>query len=516
MVIDGTGRPAFRADVGVRDGRIVEVGSLEGAEAALVLDAAGLTVAPGFVDIHGHTDLGIFVDNRADSKVRQGVTTEVVGQDGSSVLPISERMREERRRDYRERHDVEVDFATWDELFKALHTRGMLTNWVTMIGSGTVREVVIGNDDRPPAETELATMIALVEEARAAGAVGISSGLEYTPNAFAATDELVALALPFAADGLPYATHLRNEADQVQEAIAEAIAIAREAGTPLELSHIKAQGKRNWGESAEILTTIERAANDGAVGFDVYPYTAYSTGLSSLFPAWAREGGTDAFLERIQGPGATEVRSAVDEKIEMMGDWDTIQIATVAGEAPEDAAGQRLGSYAARLGREPYAVTVELLALSRNRVQIVGHGMGEEDVKRFVAHPLGAFCSDAGARRTTGPFSEGVPHPRAYGAFPRLLGKYVREEKALSLEEAVRKASALPAEILHLADRGTIEPGKAADLVVFDPAIVADTATFEAPHSYPVGLPHVIVNGEIVVKDGEPTEALPGRALRSR
>jgi N-acyl-D-amino-acid deacylase len=302
----------------------------------------------------------------------------------------------------------------------------------------------------------------------------------------------------------------------VQESIAEAIAIAGAAGTPLELSHVKAQGKRNWGESAEILATIERAAESRPVRFDVYPYTAYSTGLSSLFPAWSRDGGTEAFLRRLGDSAETpRLRAAVDEKIAMMGDWDTIQIATVAGDAAKDVVGRRLGGYAAEKGRDPYDVTVELIASSRNRVSIVGHGMGEEDVKRFVAHPLGAFCSDASARRATGPLSEGVPHPRAYGAFPRLLGKYVREERALSLEEAVRKASALPAAILHLADRGTIEVGKAADLVVFDPATVADTATFEVPHSYPVGLPHVVVNGSVAVRDGEPTGELPGRVIGS-
>ncbi|MFN2420351.1 MAG: amidohydrolase family protein [Gemmatimonadota bacterium] len=522
VVLDGTGRPRYPADVGVRDGRIVEVGALEGAEAVAVLEVAGLVVAPGFIDIHGHTDLGIFVDNRADSKVRQGVTTEVVGQDGSSVLPVNDRMRDARRREYLERHGLELDFATWDDLSRALAARGVLTNWVSMIGSGTVREVVIGYVDRQATEAELARMVALVEEARAGGAAGISSGLEYTPNAFADDPELVALTRPFAELALPYATHLRNEADQIQEAIAEAIEVAQRAGTPLHVSHIKAQGRRNWGESEEILATIERAASATSSGsaplirFDAYPYTAYSTGLASLFPASVREGGTEAFLGRLADPAeSTRIRQAVDEKIEMMGDWDTIQIATVSGDAPKDAAGRRLGSYAEEIGRDPYDVTVELLTKSRNQVQMVGHGMSEDDVKRFVAHPLGAYCSDASARSTTGPFSEGVPHPRAYGAFPRIFGKYVREERALTLEEAVRKASALPAEILHFADRGTIERGKAADLVVFDPATVADTATFEAPHSYPVGLPHVIVNRVLAIRDGEPTGALAGRVLRT-
>ncbi len=511
-VIDGTGHPRFPADVGVREGKIVAVGPMgDAVDAVTVLDVPGHVVAPGFVDIHSHTDLGVFLDPHADSKVRQGITTEVAGVDGSSILPANRFMREERRREYRERYRVHLDFDTWDELFEALERKGLLTNWVTMVGSGTLRQAVIGDADRPATDAELARMVALVEEAAAAGAAGLSSGLEYTPNVFSTADELAALARPFALSALPYATHLRNEADQVVEAIDEAIAIAREGGVPLQISHIKAQGRANWGESAEILARIEAAAAESPIRFDVYPYTAYSTGLSSLFPAWAREGGTGAFLSRLGDP---EVRAAVNEKIAMMGDWDTIQIATVADGPRTDTVGQRLGAYAAEHGRDPYEVTLELVRTSRNRVTIVGHGMSEEDVARFLAHPLAVFCSDASARRVRGALSSGVPHPRAYGSFPRILGKYAREEGVLSLEEAVRKASALTAEILGLTDRGTIVPGKAADLVVFDPATVADTATFETPHSYPVGIPHVVVGGELAVRDGQPTGTLPGRALR--
>ena len=513
-VVDGTGAPPFVADVGVREGRIVALERLPGAAARRTIDASGLTVAPGFIDIHGHTDLGIFVDNRADSKIRQGVTTEVVGQDGSSTMPVDDRMRSARRDHYRERYGVEVDPADWEELFSALESRGMLANFVTMVGSGTVRAVVVGEGDRAPSTEELRAMVGLVERALAAGAAGISSGLEYVPNAFASTEELAALAGPAAAAGLPYATHMRNEADQVEEALAEAIAVAEAAGGPLQVSHLKAQGQRNWPKAERLLATLERVATDHPARFDRYPYTAYSTGLASLFPAWAKDGGTEAFLARLADPAEEpRLRAAVDEKIAMMGDWDAIQIVDVGTDGPKDAIGRRLGGYAAERGGDPYDVTVEILTRSRNRSGIVGHGMSEENTTRFLAHPLGAICSDAGARRTTGPLSEGSPHPRAYGSYPRVLGKYVREERALSLPVAVRKMSGLPAEILRLTDRGTVAVGKAADLVVFDPATVADTATFEAPHAYPVGIPHVIVGGEPVVQDGEPTGALPGKVL---
>ncbi|HUF88508.1 MAG TPA: D-aminoacylase [Gemmatimonadota bacterium] len=513
-VVDGTGAAPFAADVGIRDGRIVAVERLVGAAARETLDVSGLVVAPGFIDIHGHTDLGIFVDNRADSKIRQGVTTEVVGQDGSSTMPVDDRMRAARRDHYRERYGVEIDPGDWEELFAALESRGMLANFVTMVGSGTVRAVVVGESDRAPSTEELAGMVGLVEQALAAGAAGISSGLEYVPNAFASTEELAALAAPAAAAGLPYATHMRNEADQVEEALAEAIAVAEAAGGPLQVSHLKAQGRRNWPKAERLLATIESAARERPVRFDRYPYTAYSTGLSSLFPAWAKDGGTEAFLARLADPAeAPRLRAAVDEKIAMMGDWDAIQIVDVGTGGPEDAIGRRLGGYAEERSADPYAVTVEILTASRNRSGIVGHGMSEENTTRFLAHPLGAICSDAGARRTTGPLSEGSPHPRAYGSYPRVLGKYVREERAMSLEEAVRKMTSLPAEILRLADRGTVAVGKAADVVVFDPVTVADTATFEAPHSYPIGVPYVVVGGQFAVRNGDVTGEIAGRVL---
>ena len=513
-VVDGTGAPSFQADVGIRDGRIVALERLADAVARETIDVSGLVVSPGFVDIHGHTELGIFVDNLADSKVRQGVTTEVVGQDGGSVMPVSDRMRADRRESYRERYGIDVDAGDWEELLAALESRGMLANFVTMVGSGTVREVVVGEVDREPTADELREMVRLVERALGAGAAGVSSGLEYVPNAFASTAELAALARPAAAARLPYATHMRNEADAVEEALAEALAVAEGSGAPLQVSHLKAQGQRNWPKAERLLATIERAAASRPVRFDRYPYTAYSTGLSSLFPAWSKDGGTAAFLARLADPAeSARIRAEVHEKIAMMGDWDTIQIVDVGSDGPEDAIGRRLGSYAEERGADPYEITIEILKASENRAGIVGHGMSEENTRRFLAHPLGAICSDAGARRSTGPLSEGAPHPRAYGSYPRVLGKYVREEGAMSLEEAVRKMTSLPAEILRLADRGTVAVGKVADLVAFDPAQVADTATFEAPHAYPVGIPHVIVGGVPAVRKGAITGELAGRVI---
>lgn len=513
-MVDGTGAPPFRADLGVRDGRIVAIERLGEAAAERVIDVSGHVVAPGFIDIHGHTDLGIFVDNRADSKIRQGVTTEVVGQDGSSVLPESEEMRSDRRQNYEERYGVEIEFADWDEFFGLLAERGHLVNFVTMVGSGSVREAVVGRDDRQPSADELDRMVGVAEQALTAGAAGISSGLEYTPNAYAWPGELVTLCGPFAGAGLPYASHMRNEADRVEEALDEALNISDRAGLPLQVSHLKAQGQRNWPRAERLIATIEREAMERSIHFDRYPYTAYSTGLDSLFPAWAKDGGDDAFLARLQDPRETpRIRAAVEEKIAMMGDWDAIQIASVAGEAPPEAAGRRLGSFSEERGVHPYDQTVDLLIASTNRISTVGHGMSEENTRDFVVHRLGAICSDASARRSKGPLSEGTPHPRAYGTFPRVLAKYVREQAVLTVEEAVRKMTSLPAGILRLADRGEVAAGKVADLVVFDPAEVSDTATFETPHRYPVGIPWVVVNGELAVEGGDPTGALAGRHI---
>ncbi len=516
QVIDGTGAPPFSADVVVEGDRIVAVqrdAAVPGVEA---IDLRGLVVAPGFIDIHSHTDLSLLVNPRAESKIRQGVTSEIAGQDGSSIGPWTNAQFEATRESYRARYDVEIDFRDLQGFFSRLERQPGSVNVASMVGAGTIRGAVIGTIDRPATDAELGRMEALVREALAAGACGLSSGLEYIPGAFATLDELVALARPLQGTLLPYASHMRNEDDQLFAAIEEALNVGRLASVPVQISHLKAQGHRNWWKAEQALAMITRAHADGIdVTFDRYPYVAYSTGLNSLFPVWAREGGTDAFLARLGNPDTgPRAERAVRDKVDKLGSWDAVQITSTATAELSWARGRRLGELARERGAEPYDLLVRLTREDGGRTGMVGFGMSEDNTERILSHPLGMVCSDAGARATYGPLSSGTPHPRAYGSFPRILGRYSRDRNTFPLETAIHKITAMPADKLRLTGRGRIAPGAFADLVAFDPDTVADTATFENPHQYPLGIPHVMVNGEWVIWDGEHTGATPGRVLR--
>jgi N-acyl-D-amino-acid deacylase len=515
-VYDGTGAAPIEADVAIGEGRILGIGRRLSGSGAEEIDLRGLALAPGFVDIHSHTDLSLLVDANAESKLRQGVTTEVTGQDGGSIGPWSDDEYERLRRDYRGRYGADVPFRDLAGFFGWLDARGAALNVASMIGQGTVRRFVMGDDDRPASDADVRRMTAEVRRALDAGACGMSSGLEYTPGAFASTAELVRVASALAGTGLPYASHMRNEDDRLFAAIEEALHVGRIAGVPVEISHLKAQGGRNWWKAETALRMIEEARAAGLdAGFDVYPYIAYSTGLANLFPISARDGGTDAFIARLGDPERrAELEEAVREKVAQLGDWDSVQVTATGSDALAWARGRRLGALAAERGEDPIDLLVRLIIEDRNRAGMVGFGMSEENVELQLAHPLAAVCSDGGAYAPHGHLSESVPHPRAYGAFPRLLGRYVRERGVLPLETAIHKITALPARRLGLRDRGTIAVGAAADLVAFDPDTVSDRATFEAPHQYPVGIPHIWVNGTPVLVHGEHTGARPGRSAR--
>jgi N-acyl-D-amino-acid deacylase len=376
--------------------------------------------------------------------------------------------------------------------------------------------MVVGNADRPATAEELQRMTGLVDRALGDGACGASSGLEYTPGAFATIDELAAVCKPLASRKLPYATHMRNEDDRLLEAIDESIAVARGAGCPLQISHLKTQGPRNWRKLDEVFARVARARASGIdVTFDRYPYIAYQTGLTNLFPIWSREGGTENFFSRLDDAAAsTRIRTETLAKVDLIGGWDNVMITSVRAEEDRQAEGKRLGSHAASLAIDPYAYTVGLLRRSRGSVGMVGFAMSEENLDRILAHPQAMICSDGGGFAVDGPTRRGNPHPRGLGSFPRVLGRYVRERKALSLAAAIQKMTGLPASRLRLADRGHLAAGKAADVVVFDPARVADRATYESPFQYPDGISVVIVNGAIALRDGERSKAGNGRALR--
>ncbi|CAN5618651.1 D-aminoacylase [soil metagenome] len=516
LIFDGTGARPFEADVALAGNRIAAVGPRLQASGAREVNLRGLALAPGFVDIHSHSDLVLLVNPRAESKVRQGVTTEVVGQDGGSIGPWSPEEHAKTREEYRSKYGVDIPFRDLAGFFRHIETRGAAVNLASMVGQGTVRGFVVGNDNRPATPAEIARMTELVRGMVRAGACGLSSGLEYTPSAFASTPELSALATALRGTGLPYASHMRNEDDELIPAVEEAIAVGRQAGVPVEISHLKAQGERNWPKAGPVLEMIEKARQSGTdVRFDVYPYVAYSTGLANLFPVTSRDGGTDAFIRRLRDPGQRAgLEAAVREKIAKLGTWDAVQITSTHSDALAWARGRRLGALAQERGEDPYALLVRLIVEDQNRAGMVGFGMSEENVARMLSHPLAIVCSDGGARAPYGPLSEGPPHPRTYGSFPRVLGRYVREQRVMPLETAIHKMTGMPASRLGFRDRGRIAPGMIADLVAFDPDRVIDQATFERPHQYPLGIPHVLVNGVAVIRDGEHTGALPGRVVR--
>jgi N-acyl-D-aspartate/D-glutamate deacylase len=497
LLLDGRGGPGRVAEVAISAGRVAEVAPRVVGQGEEEIDARGLVVAPGFVDIHSHAEGNLADDPRLEAVVRQGITTVVVGADGSSSFTGAQ----------------DRGFAAWATTVAGYRPA---VNFASMVGLGSVRGAVVGAANRPATPDELARMVAMVERALAEGACGASTGLEYAPGAFASLEELVALSRPLAARRLPYASHLRNEDDRLLESIDEALAVGRGAGCPVQVSHLKQQGRRNWDKlDASIARLAEARAAGGDAWFDVYPYEAYSTGLSNLFPIAALDGGTEAFLARLADPAqAPALRRQVLAKVALLGSWDQVQVSSVRAAEDRAAEGKRLGAYAASLGADPYDTAVGLLQRSGGSVGMLGFGMSEENIDRLLAHPWGMVCSDGGAFAVEGPTRRGSPHPRGAGTFPRVLGRFVRERKALSLEEAIPKMTSVPAARLGLADRGALTPGMAGDAVVFDPATVADAATFANPFQYPVGISAVVVNGAIALQGAQRSSGGTGRVLR--
>ncbi len=513
-IYDGTGGPPRSGNVAMTGDRITEVGRVSSV-GTTEIDARGMAIAPGFVDIHSHADLSLLVNVKAESRVRQGVTLEVVGQDGSSVGPWADATFESVRDRYRRSYGVEIDFRDPGGFLDRIDQERPAVNVATMVGHGTVRGYVMGGVDRPPTPAEVDRMRVLVRESLSRGAVGLSAGLEYTPGSFARGEELIALALELRGTPYPYASHLRNEDDRLLAAVEEALHVGRTAGVGVQISHLKAQGERNYWKADAALAAIQAARDDGVdVHFDRYPYIAYSTGLSNLFPAWGRAGGAERLLERLadpeQGPA---LERACRGKIALLGSWDAVQVTGTHG-AARFARGRRIGELALELGEDPYELTVRLLAETGGRAGMIGFGMSQENTERILSHPLGMVCSDGGAYAPYGALSDSSPHPRGYGSFPRVLGRYVRDRKTMPMETAIYKMSGLPSNKLGLADRGVLRPGAVADVVVFDPDRVGDRASFDEPHRYPEGVQHVVVSGVHTIREGEQSGQLGGRAVR--
>lgn len=514
-VLDGTGGPERSLDVGIRDGRILALGQLDSANAERVIDATGLKVSPGFIDVHSHVDIDLFADPRAESKVHQGVTTEASGMDGDSAAPLGGPTLEDDLARFKDRFGFECPYRDLGGYFDLLEKKKTAQNIITFVGLGTVRGKIVGQNDRPATDDELKAMQNEVRLGIEQGCRGVSTGLEYTPGSYASTEELWLLTKVAPQKYRVYATHMRNEADQGLVAISEAITIARNSGARLQVSHLKAQNRRNWPNGARALEMLEKAIESGVdVHADRYPYIAFSTGLDSLFPLWSREGGTAKFLARLRDNSQIgRIKEEVQKKVDGLSSWDAVMITSVALDEDRRLQGKTLRQIAAEERADPFDFTVDLLQREQARVEMVGFGMDEPGTELVLSWKNTMICSDAGAYSPARSTSR--PHPRAYGSFPRAIAWYQKKRHIVELPEMIRKMTSLPAQALGLSDRGTIAVGKWADIVIFDYERIEDRATYVDPHQFPAGLSTVLVNGVPVIEQGEQTKNLPGTVLRS-
>jgi N-acyl-D-amino-acid deacylase len=520
-VVDGTSAPWFVADVAVRDGRIAAVGSLSGQAARRTIDAAGLYLTPGFIDLLGQSEYNVLVDKRAASKITQGITTEVTGE-GSSIAPLNAAMLAEGK-DIYQRYGFTPDFTTLDGYFRTFERRGSAINLATFVGAGSVRDLVIGKADRRATPEELKRMADVVDQAMREGAVGVSSSLQYVPDMYNSTEELIAMARVAARYGGAYFTHQRSEANAIDASMDEVFRIAKEAGIRTQIWHFKTAYKRNWGRMPALLERLRVARAEGLdVAANQYPYTAGSNGLDACLPPWIREGGREALLQRLADPAQRE--RAKKEMLEDSDAWsnqylgaggpERVLVASVVNMSLKKYEGQTIAAIAAAEKKDPRDALIDLVIADRANTACIIFMMDEDDVRLALKSPLVAFCTDSGAGATDGIFSEEKSHPRGWASTARILGHYVRDEKLLPLEEAVRKMTSFPAEAAGLKDRGLVKVGFAADLVVLDMAKVQDLATYEEPRRYSAGFPYVLVNGVLVVDAGRITGAAPGKPLR--
>src|SRR5215510_9070678 len=518
-VYDGTGGAPKRADVGIKGDHIAAVGNLKSATANAVVDATGLAVAPGFINMLSHSENSLITDGRSQGEIRQGVTTQIFGE--GSMGPLSDEMK---RRRTSSQGDLrfEIPWTSLAEYMTYLEKHGVSQNFASFVSATTVRENVIGLEDKPPTPEQLDRMRELVRQEMEAGALGVTTALIYPPAFYAKTEELIELCKVAAKYKGKYIAHIRSEGNQLIEAVEETLRISREAGVPVEIYHLKTSGEANWPKMDKVIAMINDARRKGMkITADMYMYTAGATGLDAAMPPWVFDGGREAANKRLQDP---EIRKKIADAIRTpSNDWenlymlagspDRILLVGFRSDALKPLTGKTLAEVAKLRGKDPIETIMDLVYEDRSRVGTVYFMMSEENIKKQLRQPWVSLGSDASSMAPEGPFLRSSTHPRAYGNFARLLGKYVREEKVIALQEAIRRLSSLPATNLGLDHRGLLEPGMFADVVVFDPATIADRATFENPHQYAVGVKHVFVNGVQVLKDGEHTDARPGRAL---
>ena len=520
-IIDGTGSPWYSGDVGIRDGKIAAIGNLADAPRTRAIDAGGKVVAPGFIDMLGQSELTILVDPRLPSKIYQGITTEITGE-GGSAAPLNAAIIRADRAAYDHYH-LTPDWRTLREYFARLEKQGMGINLASYVGATQVRRMVLGDDDKQPVPEQLDQMKALVRQAMREGAVGVSSALEYSPAPYAKTEELIALAGEASKSGGIYATHMRNESDAVLSAIDEALRIGREAHIPVEIWHIKVAGKENWGRMPEVVAKINAARAEGVdVSANTYAYTAWFNTMSAFIPSWAHDGGNAKLVERLRDPTMrTRIRK---ELMTRSSDWDnewqeipgpeSVLIGVVQNPELLPLQGKTPADVAKIWNKDPMDALFDLLIEDKGFTEVAVFGMSEPDVALALQQPWVSIDNDSSGTSPEGILGQEHPHPRAYGTFPRILRKYVREEKKLTLEDAIRKFSALPAQRMRLTDRGVLKAGMWADVTIFDPATVRDLATFDNPNQLSSGMEYVLVNGVPVIDEEKMTGAKPGKVLR--
>ncbi len=522
-IVDGTGSPWYAGDLAIRDGRIAAIGRLGEVPAKRTIDAAGKVVAPGFIDMLGQSEVSILVDPRLPSKIFQGITTEVTGE-GGSIAPLNDAILESDRPGY-DQYKVTPDWRTFAEYFARLERQKIGINFASYVGATQVRRMVLGEENQPPGPGGLQRMQALVKEAMEQGAVGLSTSLQYPPAPYASTEELIALASVAARYGGIYATHMRSEGAGILAALDEAIRIGREARIPVEIWHLKAAGKPNWGKMPEVVAKIEAARAAGIdVTADTYAYPAWYNGFAAFIPPWAHDGGNKKLLERLRDPS---MRARIRKDMETpSSEWDNewqeipgpeaVILCTFKNAALKPLVGKSLAEAAKLRGQDPIDTLFDILVEDDAYTAVAVFGMSEPDVALALAQPWVSIDNDSEGTSPEGLLGQGHPHPRAYGTFPRILRKYVREEGKLRLEEAIRKFSSLPAQRMGFADRGVLKQGMWADVVVFDPETIRDLATFENPNQLAQGMDAVLVNGVPVIEGGKMTGELPGKVLRGR
>lgn len=527
-IIDGTGSKAFSADIFVKNGKIEKIAPTIEVECQHVLDATDKIVCPGFIDIHSHTDTTILINPKAESKIRQGITTEVVGNCGMSAAPLSLDFLPQLKdhlgitSDYGKPEDIGKFWITFEEYIAYLNKLPLGINLMPMVGYGTLRTAVMGLKTGAPNQKEMRAMEALLEKSLDQGAAGMSTGLEYVPDSLCHTDELIRLCQVIARKNKLYASHIRGESQTLFPAVEEAIHTAEKSGCHVQISHLKLGGKFNWGKTDQLFALLEGALSRGIrLSWDQYPYTAWGTGLSDYIPRWVRQEGPQQLIAYLSEKSTRKkIREEIQEAIKMgnhaynTAPWENVQIALVKSSAYKFIEGKRVSQIAKELDMDPLDFIFDLLIAEKGSVPTLVFCMADQDIKSIMAHPLTIIASDGRAVANYGPLHQGSPHPRYYGTFPRVLGRYVRDEAVLSLETAIKKITSMPAKIMGLTDRGILKSGMMADITIFDPKTISDRATFENPHQYSKGIETVIISGHIIIHQGIHTDKMAGRVIQ--